>query len=135
MKISGKPRFIASSAAFDDFHKISIGDRIIISSKVYFLTHDYSITIPINARERVKNDISISKSIVIGDNVFIGMNSLILPGSNVGNNVIIGAGSIVRGNIPSNSVFIGNPGRVVMTIEEYYERQIFKGIKFIEDYM
>jgi acetyltransferase-like isoleucine patch superfamily enzyme len=135
MKIKGTPRFIATSASFDDFDKISLGDRIIVSSKVYFLTHDYSITIPIHAKEEVKNDISVSKSITIGDNVFIGMNSLILPGSNVGNNVIIGAGSIVRGNVPSNSVYIGNPGKVVMTIEEYYDRQVNKGINLVKDYM
>ena len=47
-------------------------------------------------------------TIEIGDNVFIGMNSIILMGSHIGNNVIIGAGSVVSGNIPDNSVVGGS---------------------------
>ena len=47
------------------------------------------------------------------------MGTIILAGSHVGDNVIIGAGSIVRGNIPGNSVVAGNPARVVYSLEEY----------------
>ena len=50
-------------------------------------------------------------TIEIGDNVFIGMNSIILMGSHIGNNVIIGAGSVVSGNIPDNSVVGGGPSQ------------------------
>ena len=51
--------------------------------------------------------------IQIGDNVWIGMNSVILPGVRVGDNVAIGAGSIVTADIPSNSIAVGNPCQVI----------------------
>ena len=60
--------------------------------------------------------------IKIGDNVFIGMNSLILPGTTIGNNVIIGAGSVVRGKIPDNSIYSGNPAVFVANIRDHAEK-------------
>lgn len=60
----------------------------------------------------------------VGDNVFVGMKSIILMGSQIGNNVIIGAGAVVSGNIPDNVVVAGNPAKVVCTLDDYYERQI-----------
>ncbi len=54
-----------------------------------------------------------SSPIVIGDNVWIGMNSVVLPGVRIGDNVVIGANSLVRHDIPSNSIASGNPCRVI----------------------
>jgi len=54
-----------------------------------------------------------TKPIRIGNNVWIGMNSVVLPGISIGNNVAIGAGSIVTSDIPSNSVAVGNPCKVI----------------------
>lgn len=54
-----------------------------------------------------------ANSISIGSNVWIGMNSIILPGITIGDNVAIGAGSIVVGNIPANSIAVGNPCKVI----------------------
>ncbi|MBO4726817.1 MAG: hypothetical protein J5631_00175 [Spirochaetaceae bacterium] len=61
------------------------------------------------------------KKTVIGNNVFIGMNAIILMGAHIGNNVIVGAGSVVSGTIPDDVVVAGNPARVVRTIEEHYK--------------
>ena len=58
--------------------------------------------------------------VVIGDNVFIGMNSIILKGTTIGSNSIVGAGSVVTKSIPPLSVAAGNPARVVMDLETYY---------------
>jgi len=68
------------------------------------------------------------QKITIGDNVFIGVNAVILPGITIGNNVVIGAGSIVTKNINDNSVVVGNPARVISSIEEYKlkYRNVFK---------
>ena len=55
----------------------------------------------------------ISKPISIGNNVWIGANSIILPSVNIGDNVIIGAGSVVTKDIPKNSIAVGNPCRVI----------------------
>ncbi|GAB4338076.1 MAG: hypothetical protein Kow0089_09750 [Desulfobulbaceae bacterium] len=60
--------------------------------------------------------------IVIGDNVWVGMNSVILPGVRIGSNVIIGAGSVVTSDIPSDSIAAGNPCRVIRKKEPYSGR-------------
>lgn len=64
----------------------------------------------------------------IGNNVWIGANSVILPGVNIGDNSVIGAGSVVTKDIPSNVVAVGNPCRVLREINEndmkYYYRDM-----------
>lgn len=62
----------------------------------------------------------------IGDNCFVGMDSVILMGTYIGNNTIIGAGSVVRGKIPDNSVIAGNPARVICSLEEHYKKRKYK---------
>ncbi|MDB4048042.1 hypothetical protein N9494_02115 [Polaribacter sp.] len=69
-----------------------------------------------NLREHTKG-----KPITIGNNVWIGANSTVLPEVSIGNNVIIGANSLVSKNIPSNSVAVGNPCRVIKPKEDYSE--------------
>lgn len=51
--------------------------------------------------------------IVIGKDCFIGMNSIILKGTTLGNNVIVGAGSVVHGTFPDNCIIAGNPAKIV----------------------
>lgn len=121
--LTGTPRFVAKSARFDDFELISLGDRVVISSGVIFLTHDYSFTTGLIAiNEKPKTDIGILGPIIVGDNVFIGMNSIILPGARIDKNVIIGAGSIVRGIIEENSVVSGNPAVKISDIRSHTEK-------------
>ncbi|MGV1055918.1 sugar O-acetyltransferase [Clostridium perfringens] len=64
----------------------------------------------------------------IGNNVWIGANSVILPGVNIGDNSVIGAGTIVTKDIPSNVIAVGNPCRVLREINEndmkYYYRDM-----------
>lgn len=55
---------------------------------------------------------------IIGDNVYIAANATVIGGVNIGNNVIIGAGSVVVKDIPDNSVAVGNPARVIRSINE-----------------
>ena len=96
---------------------IKIGDYCKISHGVVILAHDYSRSVLRRVYGEIIGEAAITK---IGDNVFIGINSVILMGSHIGNNVIIGAGSVVRGEIPDNVVVLGNPAKVVCTIEDYY---------------
>lgn len=120
VKINGIPRFISTDIRIDSFNLIEIGDRVVISESVILLTHDYSITTAlISINEEPSTDISINRRILIGNNVFIGIGSILLPGTNIGNNVIIGAGTVVRGMIPENSVVIGNPGKVINSLNDY----------------
>lgn len=74
-----------------------------------------------------KNHI-LAKPIIIGNNVWIGANSVILPSVNIGDNVVIGAGSIVTKDIPSNSIAVGNPCKVIKSKGKYTED--FSKIKF-----
>lgn len=59
--------------------------------------------------------------ITIGNHVFVGANSVILPGVTIGDNVVIGAGSIVLKDIPSNSIAVGNPCKVIKEKESYIQ--------------
>lgn len=119
----GKPRFIAASVKFDTFELIEIGDRTTISSNTILLTHDYSLTNALRAvGEQLPTDVGVIRPISIGNNCFIGMNVVVLPGTVVEDNVIVGAGSVIRGHLESNSVYIGNPAKRIMSIEEYQSK-------------
>ena len=59
-----------------------------------------------------------AEPVVIGDDVWIGGNVTVLPGVHIGNNVVIGAGSVVTRDIPGNSLALGVPARVVRQLEE-----------------
>ena len=98
---------------------IEIGDYCQITRNVTILAHDFSYSI----LKKVYNDLPQKTGITkIGNNVFIGMNSIILMGSKIGNNVIIGAGSVVSGNVPDNCVFAGNPAKKICNLDEFYRK-------------
>ncbi len=100
---------------------IRIGSRVTITAGVTFLTHDGSTWLIRNDRDvRYQKFAPITFApITIGDNVFIGVNSIIMPGVEIGSNVIIGAGSVVTKNIPSKSVYAGNPAKLICSFEDY----------------
>lgn len=58
-----------------------------------------------------------ARPIKVGNNVWIGGNVVVLPGVTIGDNVVIGAGSVVNKDIPSNSVAVGNPCKVIKSLE------------------
>jgi acetyltransferase-like isoleucine patch superfamily enzyme len=96
---------------------IRIGNHVTVTAGVQFLTHDGGVWV---FREEEPN-LDIVKPITIGNNVFIGLNAIILPGVSIGDNCVIGAGSVVTRDVPSNSVTAGVPARVVKTLSEYRE--------------
>lgn len=78
---------------------------------------------PIDYRLRRKGlDGTKSASIVIGDDVFVGANNIILKGVNIGDRAIIGAGSVVTKNIPSDEIWAGNPIKKIKSISAIIER-------------
>lgn len=91
---------------------IEIGNHVAIAAGTDFITHDGAIWC---FREEIPNA-DVFGTIKIGNNVFIGNNCTILPNTSVGDNCIIGAGSVVRGTFPDNSVIVGNPAKVVLSM-------------------
>jgi len=94
---------------------IEIGDNVTMAPRVHVLCHDAS----------TKQFLGYTKigRVTIGNNVFIGAESVVLPGVTIGNNVIIGANSTVTKDIPDNSVVAGSPARIICTIEEYLTKE------------
>lgn len=94
---------------------ISMGHNVYITGGCQFVNHDGGVLV---LRDKYPT-LEITKPISIGNNVYIGMNSTILPGVNIGNDVIIGAGSIVTRDIPSNSVVAGVPAKIIKSLDDY----------------
>ena len=96
---------------------IEIGDNVLIGGNTKIIDNDFH---PVEPGARLKNEIEKigSKPISIGNNVFIGCNCLILKGAKIGDNSVIGAGSVVTGEIPADCVAAGNPAKVVKYFRE-----------------
>ena len=60
--------------------------------------------------------------VVIGNDVFIGADSVILPGVTIGSNVVVGAATVVTKDIPDNCVVVGNPGRIISSTKDFVEK-------------
>ena len=89
---------------------IEMGNHVAISAGTDLVTHDGAVWC---FRENESNE-DIFGKIIIGNNVFIGINCTILPNTTIGNTCIVGAGSVLRGKFPDDSVIVGNPAKVVM---------------------
>jgi len=90
---------------------VSIGKNCMISANCILTAvshHNDSLT-------RISEE-GFQKAIIMGDNVWIGAGAIILPGINIGNNSIVGAGSVVTKSIPENEIWAGNPARFVKKI-------------------
>lgn len=99
---------------------IEIGDNVSITEGVTILTHGYDWSV---FKGKYGDVLGSAGRVKIGDNVFIGMNTTILKGVTIGDNVVVGANSLINKDVPSNSVVVGNPQRVVCTIDEYLEKR------------
>ncbi len=99
---------------------VQIGKNVQITKNVTILTHGYDWSV---LKGKYGEILGSSGKVKIGDNVFIGFNTTILKGVCIGNNVIIGANSLVNHDVPDNCVVAGNPAKVIMTLEEYYEKR------------
>jgi acetyltransferase-like isoleucine patch superfamily enzyme len=93
---------------------IEIGNHVQITSGTRFFTHSGGWVL----RNKFPKWDSFGK-IIIKDNVYIGNCVLIMPGVTIGNNVIVGAGSVVTKSIPDNSVVAGNPAKFITDLESY----------------
>ncbi|UFH53094.1 acyltransferase [Spirosoma sp. KNUC1025] len=95
---------------------VKIGKNCLISSNCGISSYNH-IQHSLNRPDDKDKDVQFSKPVDIGDNVWIGMNSCILPGVQIGNNSIIGSGSVVTKNVPSNEIWVGNPARFIKKLD------------------
>ena len=95
---------------------VSIGDHVTVTSGVKFITHDGSTCL---VKDEQGKRYQRFAPIQVGSHVFIGVNSIIMPGVSIGSNVVIGAGSVVTKDIPDHSVAIGVPAKVVSSFADY----------------
>ncbi|ACS99086.1 acyltransferase [Paenibacillus sp. JDR-2] len=95
---------------------IQIGNNTLIGGNTKIIDNDFHPVDP-NVRSITPNDHIGVRPIEIGQNVFIGCNCLILKGAKIGDNAVIGAGSVVSGEIPANCVAAGNPVKVIRYLE------------------
>tara|TARA_R100000544_G_C2195903_1_gene44154 strand:- start:79 stop:579 length:501 start_codon:yes stop_codon:yes gene_type:complete len=91
---------------------VDIGHNFTSAPGSWIIAHDSSLC-PTKGKIIIKDT-------VVGDNVFLGLNSIVMPGTTIGNNVIIGANSTVTKDVPDGELWAGNPARKVSTTEEYY---------------
>lgn len=117
VKVGERCRFFSTQFSTEQY-LISIGNHVTIASGVYFITHDGGVWVIRDLGENYKNCNLVGK-IEIEDNVFIGMNALIMPGVRIGKNSIVAAGSVVTKSFPEGSVIAGVPAKRIKSIDEY----------------
>ena len=108
----GKFILISPGTSIRSAKKIIIGDSTMIASDVTITDSDWH-----DIYDRT-DYVASPKEVIIQENVWIGEKSLILKGSKIGKNSIIGAGSVVSGEVPANVVFAGNPAKEIKKLDE-----------------
>ena len=113
----GGGNFVASHFWSSEPYLITVGNHCQITNGVKVFTHGGG-----GAVRRLFPNFDTFGKVVIGDYVYLGNNSLVMPGVTIGDNVLVAAGSVVTKSVPSNVVVAGNPAKVICTINEYIER-------------
>lgn len=116
----GKNFYANYNCSILDVAKVKIGDNCQFAPNVAIYTAGH----PIHPYSR-NSLYEYGKEITIGDNVWIGGNTIVCPGVHIGDNVVIGAGSVVTKDIPSWSVAVGNPCRVIRKITDDDKKKLF----------
>ena len=121
-KSVGKNFFFQPRIIPDEPKLISFGDNVVVASGVTFVTHDVIDKVLNNMNYDINFNYNCAP-IEVGNNVFIGCNTTILPNVKIGNNVIIAAGSIINKDIEDGSIIGGNPAKRIGSFEEYIRQR------------
>ena len=107
-----------SGSTIYSWDSIKIGKYTKVGANCKIIDNDFH-PVELEYRHKALNEQYAKRApIVIGNDCFIGMNSIILKGTTLGNNVIVGAGSVVHGSFPDNCIIAGNPAKIVKRIDE-----------------
>lgn len=104
-----------SGATIYSWKSIIIGDNTLVGANVKIVDNDFHPIDPEARKQKINEKTGVSP-VTIGNNVFIGMNTLILKGAEIGDNCVVGAGAVVTGKFPNNCIICGNPARIVKKI-------------------
>lgn len=110
---------------------ISIGNNVNIVPPFSIVTHSAELLV---FREKYHEIIGASGKVSIGNTVYIATDVMILKGSTIGDNVIIGARSLVTGDIPSNCVAVGIPAKKIMDLDEFFEKRKKEELREAKEY-
>lgn len=124
LKIGKNVRIMDGVSFGSEPYLIEIGNHVTISSDVLFITHDGGTWV-FREQERFQDVIKYGK-ITVGNNCFLGARSIIMPNVAIGNNCVIAAGSIVTRDVPDNTVYGGNPAKMICTLDEYAEKCLLR---------
>ena len=128
-RILGQPNYIAATCSLDgtDYSLIELNEGCTVSGDVRILTHDWALTtaarglgIAIDAAQPVGR----FEAVRIGRYAFFGTRSILLPGADVGDCAIVGAGTVVRGVVPPYAIVIGNPWKKVGDTRDYVAQKL-----------
>lgn len=125
---TGKNFFANYNCTILDVAKVKIGDNCQLAPNVAIYTAGHPV------HPEIRNTMyEYGIEVVIGDNVWIGGNSVICPGVHIGNNTVIGAGSVVTKDIPDWCIAAGNPCRVIRPITDADRKYYFKDREFDQE--
>ena len=110
---------------------VTIGNNVRINKGFCLHTHDYAGMVLIDV---YKEFIASSGRVTIGDNVYFGWYCTVMKGVTIGDNCIIGGHSLVLKDIPSNSVAVGSPAKVICSLDDYYHRRKTASVEEAKDY-
>jgi acetyltransferase-like isoleucine patch superfamily enzyme len=115
----GKDCYIDFSVQFEEGYLNRIGNNVWLTDDVILLNHDAAVSMLNRYSEQRAHKFG---QIDIGNNVFIGMRTIIMPGITIGENVIVAAGSIVTKNIPDGMIVGGNPAKIIGKTADFYKK-------------
>lgn len=125
---AGKNFYANYNCTILDVAKVKIGDNCLLAPNVAVYTAGH----PVHPASR-NSAYEYGKEVSIGDNVWIGGSAVICPGVHIGNNAVIGAGSVVTKDIPDWSLAAGNPCRVIRKITDEDKRKLFRNEEIDEE--
>ncbi len=128
MKVGKDVIFIKAPDLGSEPYLIEIGDRTKITAGCSFINHDGAMY-TIRSMEKYKDARNFAR-IKIGRNCFVGNNCTFLPGAQMGDNCILGAGSVLNSSMPDNSVYAGVPAKFICTIEEYGDKALQNNVMY-----
>lgn len=113
----GKNFYANTGCTILDEAKVVFGDNVLLGPNVSIYTAGHPVDV------KLRNEgLEYAYPVTIGNNVWIGGNTVILPGASIGDNAIIGAGSVVSKDVPAGVVAVGNPCRVIRLVDENAEK-------------